>query len=365
MTTVILKPTDGCNARCRYCSAAHPGAARRMDPATLEAVFALFGDFALSHGTGALKFIWHGGEPLLMPPAFWDDVARFQAELERRGVRVENGIQTNLTLLRPETIPILKRLLGSRGSVGTSADPLPGIRELTGAPEGRYGERLEAALRLLKAEDIRYGILFVVHRLALPDLGGLYRSFRASHPEAGLRFNPLYRQGRASDDRVWDDIGITAEEWGQALVDLHEAWDADGRPASTQPFGPWQRLQERGEWQLSCECSGKCATSHFGVDPDGGVFLCGRSVDGASFRFGQAGTLTAGALFDHPIRRTIENRRVYLRKTSCRDCPWWLHCHGGCVNDAVLGSGTPFAPTTFCPGLRTFFEKTYTPAGVL
>ena len=364
MTTLIMKPTDGCNARCRYCSAAHPGAARHMDGATLASVFELFGDWALGSGRRDLKFIWHGGEPLLMPAPFWDAVAEGQAELTRRGVRVENGIQTTATLIRPETIPVLKRLLGTRGAVGTSADPMPGIRELKGAPDGAYGEALEGALALLRAEGIRYGILVVVHRLSLPGLRGLYRTFRERHPEAGLRFNPLYREGRASEAANWDDLGLDAREWGQALVELHRAWDEDGRPGNVQPFAPWQRLQDRGEWRLSCESSGKCASSHFGVDPDGAVYLCGRSMDRHSFLYGQAGALTAQDLQDHPNRQIIENRRVYLRETSCRDCPWWLHCHGGCVNDALLGRGTPFAPTSFCEGLKDYFQATYTPAEV-
>ena len=360
MTTIILKPTDGCNARCRYCSAAHPGAAKRMAPETLKAVFALFGDWALQHGHQDLKFIWHGGEPLLMGEAFWEEVFTGQDELlQKRGIRVENGIQTNATLIRPDTIPLLRRLLGERGAVGTSMDPLPGIRELKGAEDGRYGEVLDDALGLLRDAGLRYGILFVVHSLALPELPAIYRTFRQRHPAAGLRFNPLYRQGRASEGGVWEDLGITAEQWGQALLELYQAWSADGRPLNVQPFAPWQRLHEGGAWQLSCECSGNCAPSHFGVDPDGTVYLCGRSADGQAFRFGQAGAISAQTLAEHPILRMVDNRRAYLRQTACKGCPWWLHCHGGCINDSVLGSGTPFAPTSFCEGLRTFFAATY------
>jgi len=366
MTTLIIKPTDGCNARCRYCSAAHPGAAKRMTPATLKSVFRLFGDWALARGERNLKIIWHGGEPLLMGPAFWDLVFQEQEELFReRGLQVENGIQTNATLIQEDTIPLLKRLLGARGAVGTSADPIPGVRELKGQPDGLYGEALEEALGRLQKADIRFGVLYVVHSLSLPHLGELYRGFRARHPEAGLRFNPLYRQGRAGSAGVWEDLGITGEEWGQALVELHRAWDEDGRPGNVQPFGPWQSVRDGGRWQLSCECSGKCAGSHFGVDPDGAVYLCGRSADGQTFRFGSASALTATDLQENPTMRMVENRRLYLRKTSCKACPWWLYCHGGCINDSILGHGTPFAPTTFCAGLRDFFGTVYGTAGAL
>jgi uncharacterized protein len=358
MTTVIIKPTDGCNARCRYCSAAHPGAARFMTSATLGEVFRLFGEWAHLHGRDSLKFIWHGGEPLLMPPSFWEDMFRRQEELERTlGVRVEHALQTNATLIRPGTLPLLVRLLGEGGSVGTSADPIPGVRELKGAPDGRYREALDEAMGLLRQAGLRFGILFVVHRLALPDLKSIYRDFRKLG--AGLRFNPLYRQGRATESGVWDDIGITSMEWGRALMDLRQAWDEDGRPGDVVPFAPWQRLHDGKGWQLSCECSGNCASSHFGVDPDGSVYPCGRSADGRALGLGQVEDLTAQVLHAHANRRILDNRRAYLRRTHCRECPWWAYCHGGCANDAILASGTPFAPTSFCEGLRAYFKEAF------
>jgi len=360
VTTLILKPTDACNARCRYCSAAHPGAAKFMDGETLRQVFELFGDWACDFGRRRLRIIWHGGEPLLMPEAFWEEALGLEDELLRaRGITVENGIQTNATRLTSERIPLLKRLLGSKGVVGTSVDPLPGIRELKGVPEGQYARDFGTALEALRAADIRYGLVIVVHRLALPHLEELYAKLRTEHPGTGLRFNPLYRQGRAGEARVWDDLGITAEEWGQALITLHGAWMKDGCPPGVQPFGPWEALHRDGHWGLSCECSGRCFATHFGVDPEGGVFLCGRSSDGASFAFGNASTLTAQALHEHPLRRSLANRSVYLQRSTCRGCTWWRYCHGGCVNDAWLEKGTAFAATYFCGGLKHFFERRF------
>lgn len=360
MTTVIFKPTDGCNARCLYCSAAHPGAARRVSPAVLREAFRLFADWEARFGRGRLAFIWHGGEPLLMPPEFWEEVLEAQAEtIATRGVAVENRIQSNLTLLTEERLPALARLLGERGVVGTSADPLAGIRELKGARDGLYAERWEEALRLLRSSGIRYGVLCVVHRRSLTDLARTYRFFRERHPEAGLRFNPLYREGRAEEESVWTELGITAEEWGEALIALHEEWVRDGRPDEVQPFGPWWRWHAEGRWGLSCECSGRCVDGHFGVDPDGGVYLCGRSSDAGAFRFGTAGALSAEDLQRHPARRALRNRTAYLRLTHCRECAYWTYCHGGCANDALLAHGTPFAPTSFCPGLRRFFERAF------
>ncbi len=360
MTTVIIKPTDGCNARCRYCSAAHPGQAKRMTLSILSASFHLFADWARRYGHGRLCFIWHGGEPLLMPRQFWKDVRAMQRDIFGfSGISVVNRMQTNLTCLTPELADELKQLLGDEGVVGTSADPLPGVRELAGHPVGAYRDRWERSLELLAERRIRYGIIYVIHRASLDHLGELYRYFRREHPEAGIRFNALYRQGRARDDATWEDLGVTAEQWGTALQELYRFWTADGRPANVQPFGPWWQLYSTGTWRLSCEFSGTCFKRYFGVDPAGNVYLCGRSADGGALRFGAVKALTAETLRSHPLRQQLANRSVYLRRTFCRDCRWWLYCHGGCVNDSLVGHGTPFAPTSLCTGLRRFFDRAF------
>jgi uncharacterized protein len=292
-----------------------------------------------------------------MAPAFWEAVLREQEALRARGIQVGNGIQTNATLITAASLPLLRQLLGEGGAIGTSVDPMPGIRELKGGPDGAYAERWQAALDLLRDAGFRYGLLYVVHRLSLPELPELYRQLRRRHPGAGLRFNPLYRQGRAAAD--WEDLGIGAEEWGHALATLHRAWSEDGRPSNVQPFAPWQQVRDGGPWRLSCECSGQCGASHFGVDPSGAVHLCGRSADAGAFRYGLASGLTAEALERHPLRTVLGNRGPYLKRTGCRACPWWLYCHGGCVNDSLLEHASAFVPTSFCAGLKTFFAEAY------
>ncbi len=360
MTTLIIKPTNACNARCRYCSAAHAHAGKVMSADVLRATLGFFAARAAHTGARQLGIIWHGGEPLLMPREFWEEVLACDAALRREhGVACEHRIQSNLTCLTPELVPVLKRLLGPRGTVGTSADMLPGVRELAGAPEGEYHRRWDRAVRLLAHEEIRYGILYVVHKESLPFLPEIYRFFRTHYPAAGLRFNPLYRQGRASESENWTSLGIAAEEWGDALATLFAAWTEDGRPENVQPFAPWWRLHTRGAFRPTCECSGKCVDTHFAVDGEGEVYLCGRSSDGGQLRYGNVASLALQELEGLPLRRRLANRAAYLRLTACRECAWWRFCHGGCINDALLAHGTPFAPTSWCEGLKRFFGTVF------
>jgi len=362
MTTVIVKPTSRCNARCRYCAAAHERKAKSMSPGLLRPLFELFRSWVEKTGGSKLCFIWHGGEPLLMPDGFWKEVLKAQEEVFGGGaVSVVNRIQTNLTLLTPRRLPVLKQLLGQEGAVGTSVELLPGIRELAGAPQGLYARRLSEAIELLRKAGIRFGLIYVVHRLSLPKLPWIYRELRRMYPEAGLRFNALYREGRARREATWEDLGITAEQWGEALLALYRAWRSDGSPRNVQPFGPWQELYDTGRFRLSCECSGRCAADHFGVDPEGNVYLCGRAADARIFRFGRLGEIGSEDLLNDPLRRSLLNRKRYLQLGHCAGCPWWSFCHGGCPTEAATNSGGITSPTSFCRGLKNFFQEVFPP----
>ncbi|MBN1421143.1 MAG: radical SAM protein [Planctomycetes bacterium] len=360
MATLIVKATEACNGRCAYCAAEAARERGTLSPDDLARILELFRDAALRRGRRTIHIIWHGGEPLILPDAFYARALDLEEEiLGRAGIRVENRMQTNLTLLAPERLPLLRRLLGPRGVIGTSIDPIPGIRRLAG-PRGdaAYEERWSAAARLLREHGIRYGIVYVVHRRSLGRLAEIYRTLRSEHPGAGIRFNPIYREGKAKDGEGLD-LAISPEEWGEALIELHRIWDEDGRPGNILPFGAWEACGDRRSPQPSCETSGCCARDHWGIDPRGDIFLCGRSADGDRLRYGNVRDLDADSLLRHPLRQSLANRSAWLRDGPCRGCPWWHRCRGGCTNDAWLASGTPFAPTGWCAGLKRFFEATF------
>jgi len=361
MATLIVKATEACNGRCAYCAAEAARERGTLSPDDLARTLELFRDAALRRGRKTIHIIWHGGEPLLLPDAFYERALSLEEEiLGRAGIRVENRMQSNLTLLSPERVPLLARLLGPRGVVGTSIDPVPGIRKLAG-PDGAaaYDERWSAATRLLRERGIRYGIVYVVHRLSLGRLAEIYRTLRSDHPGAGIRFNPIYREGKAREGDGLD-LAISAEEWGEALIGLHRIWREDGRPANILPFSAWEDCGHDRKMHPSCETSGCCARDHWGIDPRGSVFLCGRSADGDRLQYGNVRDLDAESLLRHPLRQSLANRAAWLRDGPCRGCRWWDRCRGGCTNDAWLAAATPFAPTGWCAGLKRFFEAELT-----
>ena len=76
---LVIQPTPYCNLDCDYCYLPDRDDRRRLDPALLDPIL----DTVLSSPfvAGDFTLLWHAGEPLMVPPSFYDEAsARIAAE---------------------------------------------------------------------------------------------------------------------------------------------------------------------------------------------------------------------------------------------------------------------------------------------
>ena len=94
---LVLQPTPFCNLDCRYCYLPDRANRARMTIATLEAAVRrvveaeLLGD--------ELSIVWHAGEPMVVPRAWYGEAFARVREIVPSSTRVEHNIQTNATLV--------------------------------------------------------------------------------------------------------------------------------------------------------------------------------------------------------------------------------------------------------------------------
>jgi len=362
-TTIIFKPTDRCNARCVYCSAygnhASPGT---MSRETLETLFDRIEEWAQSSDElEEIKIIWHGGEPTLMPSDFFYAAIRRQEKIRSRyRLRVINLIQSNLLNLDQDRVELLKALLtdetGEVGPIGTSFDPFPDIRI---AKQGDYNTRWRRSLDLLRQEGLPFGILYVVHKPGFLRMDEVLTQLLEEFPDVGFRFNPLYREGRAAKDDACRHLYITAAEWGDFLIRLYRHWEKRGKKPRWAPLRELESFHTEGNFRLSCNFSGQCASSHLGIDTDGNVYSCGRGIDRHHDCYGNIRSHSFRDIILNPQRQRMLNRTIYLKHTGCKDCPWWEYCHGGCAMDAIINHGDLFQKSNFCESRMKFFNTVY------
>ncbi len=292
--------------------------------------------FVHSRRPGSVKIIWHGGEPLSMPVSFFYRALDWQDRLaEQWGRRIENNIQSNLLCLDAQRVEMLKRLLDYNGelrTVGTSYDPVPGVRVLKG---GDYNARWQEAVSMLQDNGFPFGIVYVVHRLTLERLEEVTGVFTEKYPGIGVRFNPLYKEGKAARQGC-RPLYITPLEWGDFLVRLYGIWDTHDKKPGWQPLKEWEHFHHGRDSRLSCDLAGKCGTTHVGVDTDGTVYCCGRGIDRAYRPYGNLHQIGFRDMLSGTARRELVNRPVFLQRTRCSGCKWWRYCHGGCPMDAAI-----------------------------
>ena len=98
---LVVQATPFCNLDCDYCYLPNRQDRRRLDPAWLDPIL----DTVLSSPfvAGDFTLLWHAGEPLMLPPAFYDEATlRIAAALARHGrgdLRITQAIQTNATVI--------------------------------------------------------------------------------------------------------------------------------------------------------------------------------------------------------------------------------------------------------------------------
>ena len=114
---LILQPTPFCNMDCDYCYLPERNSTAHMSIATVRRAVQRLRDDGLVGPE--LTVVWHAGEPLAMPRAFYDEaIAEIEAVLG--GIcEVSHSIQTNATLIDDDWCALIQR---HRIRIGVSID---------------------------------------------------------------------------------------------------------------------------------------------------------------------------------------------------------------------------------------------------
>lgn len=164
---LVLQPTPFCNIDCAYCYLPHRDDRSRMSLDTARlAARRLVQDGLLD---AELTVVWHAGEPLVLPPDWYEAAfAAIAAELPP-GVRLTHAIQTNATLIDDAWCDFFLR---HRVQLGVSVDgpaDMHDARRRTRAGRGTHAQVLRAIERLQ-----RHGVPF--HAIAVVGAATLARA---------------------------------------------------------------------------------------------------------------------------------------------------------------------------------------------
>ena len=167
------------------------------------------------------EFIWHGGEPFLIPLEFYEQVDLIQKDIFGTELKYGNSVQTNLTVLTDRHIAFLKG--GFFDDIGVSFDLYGDQRVDT---KGRSSaETVHANIRKLIDHHIGFRAIAVLARDSRPHIKQTYRFFDDLDIEH--RILAYYRTvGSEQAQRH----GLNFEELVGAYKDVFHEWLASDEP---------------------------------------------------------------------------------------------------------------------------------------
>lgn len=325
--SVLYKYTNQCNLSCTYCYA--DICKERMGNVSLEELRRIYEWLAeYCTLTGRKEFLWtfHGGEPLLCGLETLREALKLQDEIfAPAGIRVLNTMQTNLTLITEEYIPLLKQYFG--GAIGVSLDYHSGARLY---PDGRDSmDDVTEKVRLLRKNGIQCSVISLLNRNNIGRLEEIYRFFQELECNFSLCrvFPAEEKENETGADYLTDD------EYADAMIRLFDIWYNDPAPSI--------RIKNLEEFSVNlltgipvmCCDVPNCLKSYLCIGPKGEIFPC--------TRFGGEEHLLGNVFTDTP-KQFLENNKAaslfkkYPLPEECRACGYLKICNGGCLHERTL-----------------------------
>lgn len=324
--TVVVVPSTFCNLRCSYCYELPLLKDKtKIGADDLVTMFEHLGEFFGEQKVESARIVWHGGEPLLLPPDYY-----WRAfEIQKRafaGVATEvvHVTQTNLTVLDEERIALLR---DGFTDIGVSLDLFGSLRVNAG---GECKE--DVALRnleLLRGRGIPMTGITVLTKGNRRRVRGIYEFY--AERSMNFRLLPLHR----GDYGAGHWFEISAEDTLHALCTLSDLWFMNPEGPLIHPVAGFIRaahdeLVERRE-------IGRLDKREFEplliVDRDGGVY---------PYSDFPSDTACYGNIFREPLsailssathERVMAETDARLQKT-CSPCPHYgKRCSGVPVAD--------------------------------
>lgn len=335
--SVLIIPTDFCNMNCVYCfnGRRKEAAQKRMIPEVLRRIF----EITLPYYKD-IRFIFHGGEPLLAGMSFYENVVRFQNELNTAGCKITNSIQTNLSLMNREYARFFTE---NHFHIGSSFDGTQ--NELT-----RHNTTgIMRGYQTLKDAGGRCGFIYVAQSKNIDHLIEDYEWFKSR------KINYTINTYLSDPDNPDDPLVVSEPVMVDSLSALFDHWLYDSQSSLSilyfEHFVRYFFFQEK-----SICCYNSCLGKHVGIRYDGEIFNCNRDFPE---------TMSYGNIYDYDdIHACFQSdgfnrmlQQAIIRRRHCKEiCEIYDYCTGGCSSAALQNGSIEKENTYVCNVLKGVYK---------
>ncbi len=156
---LVVQPTPFCNIDCKYCYLPDRNSKAVVAPQTLRNLFSQV--FASGWVQNCLSVVWHAGEPMVLPIAFYRDAFAMIESLRPRDLSVVHSFQTNGTLIDEAWCAFFAE---AKVNLGVSIDGprhLHDRNRVTRSGRGTF-DRAIAGIRLLRRREVPFHVISVL-----------------------------------------------------------------------------------------------------------------------------------------------------------------------------------------------------------
>lgn len=347
-TLVVLQPTTFCNINCQYCYLPDRSKTKRMPVDIIRRVASevLSSDLV----DEPFVFLWHLGEPLAVPPSFYEEafseIARVNQEHKREYV---HSFQTNATLLNEQWINLIQR---HRIKLGISLDGPAFIHDrqrITRSGKGTHASVLRG-VDLLQANNVPFSVIAVLTDFSLdyPDeffaffyehgidhvgfnideIEGMHTSTSFSQSQSVKRYKrflsrliqlSVQYQGAVKFREVWTNLRTL-------VLGTDDPYNTTNKPLRIL------NIDARGNFSTFCPELVAATSQKYGDFVMGNILKDGLA------------DLAANPVFQL-VHREIEEGVALCKKT----CSYWNFCGGGSPSNKFFEHGRfDVAETTTC-----------------
>ena len=357
MVTIIFKAVEKCNSNCIYCGVIAKKQNMIMQYDLLREVLQKINDFLLKYPDEEINFTWHGGEVCLLGAEyFFKAIEMLETYCPTTKNRIRHAVQSNLTLINQEIIDAFK-ILGIK-NIGSSYEFLPHIRGFGKERDSiAYNKKFFEGVNLLEKNDLRWGVIYVVHKQSLQNPMEVFHILTNLSVTSAPKLNKIYIYGEDKHNLV-----ITGREYADFLgAILPFWWENRERYSNVLPLSQFYESYLYKTTRMDCELAGACSHRWLYIGPTGKASHCGRAGDFGIQSYGNIQEQTFEALLNHPQRNDIKNRTTILRNGPCKNCRYWIVCHGGCPLDAILVNGNINTRAPHCEWIKHFLSHYFEP----
>lgn len=333
---LVLQPTPFCNIDCGYCYLPDRGNKARLAFDTLRTAMARLRDDGLLGEV--LSVVWHAGEPMVLPPSWYDEALGVIDEALAGRCRVEHSMQTNATLVDERWCRWLRE---RRVALGVSVDGPARLHDRQRRTRGGRGThaRVCAGMARLREAGVPFHAIAVVTEATLADPDGFLDWFVAQGVcELACNFDEAEGEHAASS--------LAGHEARHAafLARLAERCDADGAPVALRELEAARaavlqalpRYRWRGaQWPDNAQVLPFAITS---VAHDGGWSTFSPEL------IGQAAPMLGNFVFGNVLEAGFLEgaaRSAAFQRCFAAVMRGVAACAAGCAHFAVCGGGAP------------------------